>query len=123
MREVIICCHVDCQLEAKWAPKLCVPATGVPIDTHNPLKIIMSIPVCDDHIGEMRAPDFLSHDPRLKGIFEMMARGRAAPDFERAFIQRVSLNSSEYKIFRKQQEEHRAQEKTGTGDGDKPAEA
>lgn len=107
------CEFKGCESPARYAPKLMVPATGIPIDLHNPLAAICSLPLCDIHISEITAKDILAGqfdgsgeqivDP-LKDIFRIAARsvGGQPPDFERAFIRKVRIDSDEYKTFERQ---------------------
>lgn len=90
-----------CGKPAKWAPKWCVPATGWPIDCHTPLSALGSFPCCDICIEELNAKAMFAENPHFKDIFEMMARGVKGlpPDFDRAFMTKVRLDSDEYRKF------------------------
>jgi len=96
----MICMRKRCAVEAKWAPKLCVPAKNIPIEAHQPIAAILGCVVCDRHFDDMSASDWLETDDGrpspLVAIFKQLVAGRAPPDFERAFLTRVSVNSSEY---------------------------
>lgn len=107
----IKCDHRGCLSPARWAPKLCVPAQGIPIDLHKPLSALASLPLCDIHIAEIKAQDMLGgkfdgtalgNEP-MKEIFRTTVRaiGGVAPDFDRAFIQKVRLDSDEYSSFKR----------------------
>lgn len=77
-----------------------VPATGVPIDMHQPLKIIFGIELCARHYGEINIKDWLG-DEKLRELFRIQARISAGnlavpPDFDRAFISKVNLKDPAY---------------------------
>jgi len=83
----------ECLAAAPFVPVLCIPATGHAIDTHRPLEFTLSIHVCEAHKREVKPEHFLSPEieaktgkPGLRRFAEIMVRGRAAPDFGRAFV-------------------------------------
>lgn len=100
------CNHEGCQADAKWAAKICVPAQGWPIDQHKPLEMILGVGVCETHwppldLQPSLSADFQSEDPgapSLRRVFEFMAAGRCAPDFDRAWLAKVSVNSREFML-------------------------
>lgn len=104
-----VCERAGCGRPAKWAPKLCVPASGVPIDLHQPLSIVLCLPVCDEHFAEMKAPEFVE-DEKMRKLFRTIAdmsvpadqrhiRGPVPPDFARAFFTKLRLDSDEYRAY------------------------
>lgn len=95
------CSKTGCAAAATCAPKLCVPAQGVPIDIHQPMTMIIGLPVCAAHFAELKTELFLTQITRRS--FETMARAgkRIAPDFARAFLERIPLNGSEYQTFQR----------------------
>lgn len=116
---MIKCDFKGCLSPARWTPKLMVPATGWPIDSHVPLAAICDLPLCDIHIAEITAKDMLAGDlagtaktkvSPLKEIFRIGAKsvGGVPPDFDRAFIRKVRLDSDEYRAFRRQVDEAKA---------------
>lgn len=100
------CDWQGCDAEATHNPKIMVPATGHAIDTHQPLSAMFTLKCCLEHCKQFDVQGFLNQ-PSPKGhhtnkiIFEMLARGRTAPDFERAFVQPVPMDSDEAKTFQK----------------------
>lgn len=96
------CAWEGCKNKGRFAPKICVPATGVPIDCHQPLSAIFGMALCDDHIKTC-TPELLLTD-QGKDLFRQLAASmtRVPPDFARAWVSPVSLNSPEYKKFQKQ---------------------
>src|SRR5687767_13676313 len=85
------CMRDGCKREGRWAPRICVPATGWPRD-HKPVTMVFGLQLCEEHFAEVSAQDFLDPslpEPNLRGALEILAQGRAAPDFQRAYIRRV----------------------------------
>lgn len=102
-----LCQHEGCTRRAQFAPKVMVPATGTPIDMHTPLSILFGARYCREHCESFK-PDFDSGGPPpLRYLYEMMARAACqqarrsyiAPDFSRAFTQKVRLDSEEWRKF------------------------
>lgn len=120
-----MCDRDGCSEPASHAPKLCVPATGRPIDTHQPLAIIFGLQCCRKHVDEMKAETFLS-EPQVKMMFEMAARASCAqsgvdyiaPDFDRAFIEKIRIDSMEFLNFMRIRQEAKNGPQNQTG---KPA--
>jgi hypothetical protein len=81
-------------------PKICVPARDWPIDLHQPLSVILNLHCCLAHAKAFDVNEFLDMPTPAAGktnkiIFEMMAAGKQPPDFDRAFVSAVALNSKE----------------------------
>lgn len=97
------CDRNECRNTATTAARLCVPASGVPLESHEPLKAVVGLAVCDKCFKELDPADFLSAslEKGLRGIFEILAAGKAAPDFDRAWFEKLSLDSPEYKLLLK----------------------
>lgn len=98
---MIFCSREHCAAEARWVPKVCVPATGYPIAGHTPLSCIIGLPLCGACIDTLGVGDLLGPTPQGGEFREAfaIAAGRVPPDFSRAFMARVSLNSPEYAAF------------------------
>lgn len=97
------CKSKDCTHEASFIPRINVPAMHWPIDMHQPLQMFIDLPLCKHHIHEVKIKDFLSDE--IKEVFRIMTKGRMPPDFERAYVSQVSVNSNEFKMFRRKQAE------------------
>jgi len=91
------CAHDGCDHQADCAPKICVPAVNGPLDESKTIGIILGLTVCRQHFDELKIADFLT--AQIKGAIEIVARGKAPPDFERAFFKRVLLISAEWATF------------------------
>lgn len=98
------CAHTGCGRPATHAPKICVPATGWPIDLHQPLSAILMLKVCRQHVAEAFHPteNFKPGSP-LRTVFEVLARGKVPPDFARAFVTPIRLDSDEFQSFERAQ--------------------
>ena len=98
------CDWKGCQNEATHFPQIMVPARGVPIDTHQPLSMLIGLHCCLKHCRKFDVKSFLSTvgpDGLNTAMVSMqlLAAGRAAPDFKRAFVIPVSMESSAAKQF------------------------
>lgn len=91
-----------------------MPATGVPIDSHQPLSVLLSLPLCGKCFDALKVSEWIlppvdgEDQNSLRKLFEIAARAsvpearRAThdpvpPDFERAFFTRVSMDSADFK--------------------------
>lgn len=93
------CARNGCKREATHYPKVCVPATGFPIEGHQPLDCVVSLPCCIAHARKFDVNVFLNtphpSNPALnfKSVFQVMAAGRTPPDFARAWVEPIPLTS------------------------------
>lgn len=125
------CMHADCPNEATCAPKLMVPATDYALEVHQPLGLTLGVTLCDDHIGTVDAAEIVAKNPAITKIFEIMARGKQPPDFARAYIQKIGLDSDEFKTLHDANERNLKKQAEAKGDeaapqtviGDAPAPA
>jgi hypothetical protein len=93
------CGDSNCEAEATHMPKICVPATGWPIDQHNPISVVMGLKLCLKHTRAFRAKETLGlkGEHTMRKVIEVMAKsyGGVPPDFARAFVQPISIDSPE----------------------------
>lgn len=94
---MVKCCSMECGDDATCAVRLRIPAVGHAIDSHDPLKVIFGMPLCDAHYGSLDPRAFVG--PELEKVVEIMCRGKAAPDFDRVYKEKVLLDSEEYNIY------------------------
>lgn len=100
------CAYRNCKRDATHHPKICVPATGVPIDLHKPLECIVGVSVCKKHARAFPVQEALKQSiPQnptftMRDVFENLAKGRRSPDFARAFVQPVGIHTEEAQKFR-----------------------
>lgn len=85
------CMRKDCNEEATSALKICVPATGHSIDSHQPISIFLGVEICSKHAAEETVEEWLK-DNRMRQMLTMAAAGRAAPDFDRAWLKVLALD-------------------------------
>lgn len=98
------CQEEGCPHAAKNALKICVPALGWARDLHKPMECIFGLKLCPTHAAKYGADNFLGaqlseEEGNMRQIFWTVARGQFEPDFDRAFIELISLNSKEYIMF------------------------
>lgn len=95
-----------CPRAATHAPRLSIPAKGWAIELHQPLQMFCGVELCRDHAGEFfagDAPRFWQENPKLRQAVEIMAAGKAPPDFDRTFADVVRIDSSVYRKFQDMQ--------------------
>lgn len=94
------CQRNGCSLRANFAPRLLIPPRG--FEGFEPWGLLIGLEVCRMHFLELRARTFLNR--AVIGIAtEVMKRGGAEPDFERAYLEPVHVMASEYRKFRREQ--------------------
>jgi hypothetical protein len=94
-----ICQHESCNRPATHAPQLQIPAQGWPIDLHQPVAMFIGVELCKDHATRFGDDFKWSDNLKIKEAVEFITRGRAPPDFERAFHTVVRLDSEAYRTF------------------------
>lgn len=103
------CIREGCTAKATVAPRLNVPAQGWPIDMHRPMTAIVGMPLCEEHFKDVANLEGLKAalgneikgGDDLMGLIQatLLAAGKLPPDFDRAWVTRLSINSEEYKSF------------------------
>lgn len=93
------CRHKDCPCDAVAAPAINVPAMNMPIHEHDPIHVVLGMPLCLVHLDQCRVDDFLVEGGDLEKMIRIRARGSAEPDFKRAWISRVEFDSEEWRIL------------------------
>lgn len=96
---MIVCSRSGCSVEAQGAPKICVPVSAG-IGPTGPLEAVIGVPLCDRHLGELRVGDFLAEHASaasLRQSFVLMAGKHSTPNFASAFVERVDLDSDEWR--------------------------
>lgn len=94
----------DCKLrEAKVVPKLYVPAIGYPIEERRCIQAIMNAPKCAECFAKYSWANF--DNDVIRRLMESLARSKgplaAPPDFARAFVKGLPLDSVEYAQYEK----------------------
>lgn len=99
---MIPCRKRGCGAGATHAVKLMVPAAGCPIPEHDPIEIVFGLGLCEACAIEIRMDPSQIISKTLRGIVRQQARatGKADPDFSRAFVSLISLDSDEWKHAR-----------------------
>ena len=100
------CAEAKCENEAVQAIALNVPAVGHAEDPATAIRMVWGLCFCETCFVGLKAADFIVQDPKtgrtpIREIVEIQARGRAEPDFDRAFLTRVPFNSREWQILNK----------------------
>ena len=92
-----------CGLHPTWAPRVVVPpvAIGDPPGEFRALRMMTALHYCDMHFAAFNVADFL--DAARKRDFERVAAAKRGHgyrcDFEQARIERVRIDTPEYRAF------------------------
>lgn len=85
------CDRKNCNAWAKYVPVIRIPAKGCPIPEHDPIAIVIEVPLCEAHSNTVKAGEFLTDKLRKAIKITCNMTHKAAPDFKRAFIQRKPI--------------------------------
>lgn len=90
------CNSTGCTAAATAAPRICIPALGFPEESHKPATIVVSLPLCPEHLAEFKKEDILQD--ALKESFRTRFKeiGKAPPDFDRAYVIGCPLDHKDY---------------------------
>lgn len=91
MAEAHDCDWHGCKEPATHSVRLCVPHSGIPIDMHRPLSIILGLECCIDHARQFDAQEMIKMNPDL---FEAMTR-HVDVDLSRVFVEPILLDHPE----------------------------
>ena len=99
---MIPCRKRECANEATHAVKLMVPAARCPIPEHDPIEIVFGLELCEACAMEVRSDPSAVVSEALVGLVRAQARttGKAEPDFGRAFVTLIALDSDEWQRAR-----------------------
>lgn len=95
-------CEFDgCQHAATHSVTLNIPAKGVPIDLHAPIKMYVGVELCADHAKEFGKGFSWDDNEPLRSAIEATLRttGRTDADFERSFHSTIRLSDPGYVQF------------------------
>lgn len=97
------CAKDGCPAKAVAAPSLLIPPKGYrdispELTPERCLPLILGLALCQKHLEEF-GPIRLLEESRQRIRNAMAAIGRAEPDFERAAVRSVALDSGEYAAF------------------------
>lgn len=95
------CYHTGCTKKATMLGEIRVPATGWPLHKHAPITMIVGHPMCDEHVEDVRVPEIFT--PDIRKLFAIMTRGKAPPDFNRAFVVRKPVNNADVQMLLERQ--------------------
>lgn len=100
------CERDDCEHAATHSVTLNVPAMGVPIDIHQPIKMYIGIELCRDHAKAFGVDFKWRENEPLKDAIAttLSATGRSEADFDRAFHSVIRLDDDGYQQFLKLRE-------------------
>ena len=90
----------ECPNPALWAPKINVPFVGAVFGRDEIFGMVLGVACCESCFAEQNVRDFLmlDHPKGMWSIFTIMEK-RGAPDFNKAYLTKVSLTSNEMKML------------------------
>jgi len=91
------CSTKGCEAEAVCGAAIRVPALNCPVAEHEPLKAALGLQFCEAHFAELQLADFLNEEFRKLVAGALRASGKATPDFDQAWIERLEFDSPEMK--------------------------
>ena len=101
------CEHETCTNEATHSVTLNVPAIGIPIDLHAPIKMYMDTVLCLEHAKAYGLNFTWDDNESLRDAIEstLEATGRSQADFNRTFFDTLSIKNEAYRQFLKVKQE------------------
>lgn len=94
------CVLGECTFEATHAIMLNVPAKGWPIDIHRPVEVFCGLTLCRDHAARVQRHEFMGDHLKAQVKAAVEARGPGPdPDFARAWISAIPINSKRWRHF------------------------
>lgn len=100
-------CEEDgCAAEATHSVTLNIPAAGVPIDCHQPMKMFIDVKLCQCHAREYGKEFSWDENQELKETINDFTRAGhfGARDFSRTFHSVIRLTDQSYINFQRQME-------------------
>ena len=88
-----------CKETATIVPVLKVPAEGWPINFHTPCQVIIGIETCTSHFDDMDVQELITVDMREAFTHVLRGVGKAKPDFNRAVLNQLLIDSDDYRQF------------------------
>jgi hypothetical protein len=101
------CQSSGCLHRAQYVAKLMIPPKGFPIEANKNLSIIIGVPLCEDHLVICVPEQFLNR--QTYAIVDAFTKGKVSPDYERAFILPVDMDSNEYHMWERQRNKGKTQ--------------
>jgi hypothetical protein len=95
------CENEGCDKEATHSVTLNIPAAGVPIDLHTPIKMYIGVELCREHADSFGEKFTWEENDSLRDAIEasVAALGGSPADFDRSFHAVCSLDSQGYQQF------------------------
>ena len=95
------CDYKDCKCEATHSVTLNVPAEGVPIDLHRPLKMFLGIELCFQHATEFGKNFSWEENEHMKEAIDasLAVISSTKADYPRTFHSIIKLNDAGYLQF------------------------
>jgi hypothetical protein len=101
LANAVRCGRDGCEAAATHVPQINIPGEGYAATPENSLQFVFGLELCLPHLQALDPQDFVGDavaglDGNLRGLALALARGRADPDFDRAFIRPLGLADPAY---------------------------
>jgi hypothetical protein len=94
-----LCSKIGCDAPAVCALQIRVPALGYSLASHSPLGLLTNIKACDKCYAATDPQEMLNEDIRAIFLHICRTEGKVPPDFTRAYLEPMALDSEEYLDF------------------------
>lgn len=95
--DVPSCSREGCSRLGPYYAVVCIPPEGGSRTT--PLRMIIDLPICEDHWKDFAIKDFLQPDNRQKLRVALLERGKAMPSFKAAWKERGVIGDAHWQAF------------------------
>lgn len=93
------CQKTNCDAEATQRPVMNIPAKGHPAKVENCIHVQIGLSLCLECTREIKPQEFVGKGKQMRKMVEVGTRGKATPDFKRAFITSEGLDTEESNRF------------------------
>lgn len=100
------CVNTSCNREARYVPKIYVPATGHPAVAKGSLAMVCGLPMCADHVHEVKPIELVPDLAALAGVGARASGSQIPPDISRAWVAPLRMDTEEYQTFKLMGELH-----------------
>lgn len=99
------CLKAGCLRMGVRVPVLCVPRKGIPLKLQSPIKATIDMPLCMRHIHEPTVNELLTDAMRQLFYAQAEVNKSPPPDFDKAYLESVTMLSPRYLNALKQKRE------------------
>lgn len=93
------CQQTECCALATEGLVLLIPARGIPLAEHDPIRVVVGLQLCSACIKALDPAELLAPELSLRSLVSKAASGRIPPDFDRAITAGIPLDSNEWRTL------------------------